>query len=360
MAVFASRRLRAILAMSAVGVVVGAAAAAAQAAPKVQVMTRNLYLGADLTPVFQATTFPQFATATAQTFSKVQASDPIERMKAVAREIADADPLIVGLQEVAVIQTDTTPPTNDGPVTPADSTAYDFLELLLDALAAQGTPYRVVTSATNAANEVPTALGFDVKLTDQDVLLAKADVPAKKLSWSGEGSARFATNLTLSTVVGPVTFTRGYNFADFTSKKRSFRVVNTHLEAFGNAIRSAQTHELLSGALSDTTATHVLVGDINSDPRATGTNPYDLLAGAGFADSWTQARPKSMGLTCCFGELLLDADASIFDSRIDVVLTRNTSKAAHRATIVGTDPGNRTPSGRWPSDHAGVSSRLAP
>jgi hypothetical protein len=48
-----------------------------------------------------------------------------------------------------------------------------------------------VTTATNVSAEVPTALGFDVKSTDRDVLLAKAGLPADELSWTA--SARPTT-----------------------------------------------------------------------------------------------------------------------------------------------------------------------
>jgi len=354
-----SRATVALLAAVALLVVAGASAAQA-ATPRVKVMTRNMYIGADLTPVVQATTLPQFLTATAQAYEKVQASDPPERIKAMAREIADADPMIIGLQEVQLVARDTEPPTNDGPATPATTTVFDFLEMLLDELAANGTPYTVVTSAINVSAETPTALGFDVKSTDRDVILAKANLPSDELSWTNQSSASFATNLTFSTVAGPLTFTRGYNVADFMANRRSFTLVNTHLEAFSNPVRSAQAAELLSGVLGSATEKQVMLGDINSDPSESGTNPYDLFAGAGFADSWTQANPSSAGLTCCFGELLDDPDASVFDSRIDVVLTRNASETARRARIYGTDPDNRTPSGLWPSDHAGVSSTVAP
>jgi len=142
MQISASRLSRAIVALlAAVGlVVVPGVGAAAASTPTVKLMTRNLYIGADLTPVVQATSLPQFLTATAQTFMKVQASDPRERIKAIAREIADADPMIIGLQEVELIETDTDPPTNDGPATPANTTVFDFLQMLLGDLASQGTP----------------------------------------------------------------------------------------------------------------------------------------------------------------------------------------------------------------------------
>jgi endonuclease/exonuclease/phosphatase family metal-dependent hydrolase len=349
----------ALIAALAVTGLVGASAAQA-ATPTVKVMTRNLYIGTDLSGVVQATTFPQFLAATARAFTTVEASDPPGRMSALAREIRDADPMIIGLQEVQLIERDTAAPTNDGPSTPANQVVFDFLQMLLDDLASQGTRYTVVTAATNVSSEVPTALGFDVKVTDRDVMLAKAGLPSDELSWASPSSANFAATLTLPTAAGPLAFKRGYNVADFKSGKRSFRLVNTHLEAFSSFHRSAQANELLSLPLRDQGATQVLVGDINSDPGQVGTNPYDLFATEGFADAWTQANPGVAGLTCCFREALLDPDTSAFDSRIDVALTRNVSAPARSARIYGTDPDNRTASGRWPSDHAGVTASVAP
>jgi hypothetical protein len=275
--------------------------------------------------------------------------------------------MIVGLQEVELIQTDTDPPILDGPLTPANTTVFDFLQMLLQELTAQGTPYTMVTSATNATAEVPTALGFDVKLTDHDVILAKANLPADELSWTDQGSANFDASHTFQTAGGPLEFTRGYNVADFTANGRSFRLVNTHLEAFDPAVRDAQAAELLDpgGVLADSTQKQVLVGDINSDANSEDPSEsatYDLFTSAsvGFADAWTQANPFSAGLTDGFGEFLLDLDASVFRTRIDVVLTRNASGPATSARIYGTDPDNRTPGGLWPSDHAGVMVRLTP
>jgi endonuclease/exonuclease/phosphatase family metal-dependent hydrolase len=162
------------------------------------------------------------------------------------------------------------------------------------------------------------------------------------------------------TAAGPLAFRRGYNVADFTANKRSFRLLNTHLEAFSSFHRNAQASELLTtGPLQDARARHVLVGDINSG-TGTDMSAYGLFAGAGFADAWTQASPGVAGLTCCFGELLLDPDASVFNSHIDVVLTRNQTAPARSARIYGTDPDNRTATGRWPSDHAGVVASVAP
>jgi hypothetical protein len=80
------------------------AAPSAQAAkkkkgPTITVMTRNLFLGADLIPL--ATTDPgaQFEQTATNMFNGVKAEDPNGRMKLVAGEIAKAKPDLVGPQE---------------------------------------------------------------------------------------------------------------------------------------------------------------------------------------------------------------------------------------------------------------------
>src|SRR5712691_1071059 len=69
---------------------------------KVKVMTRNLYLGADLTPVIAATTPAEFLAAVSAVFAEVQATNFPERAKRLAVEIDKDKPLLIGLQEVAM------------------------------------------------------------------------------------------------------------------------------------------------------------------------------------------------------------------------------------------------------------------
>jgi hypothetical protein len=108
------------------------------------------------------------------------------------------------------------------------------------------------------------------------------------------------------------------------------------------------------------------MGDLNSDAAAdpssrTWTPTYGNLIDAGFLDVWATAPKPSRedGVTCCQE----DGDpARTPDQRIDFVLLRTAQEsgdAGHhrgwfRADIVGTKEADRTPSGLWPSDHAGI------
>ena len=325
----------------------------------VRVMTRNLYLGADLTPAITATSFQDLAVKVAQIYGRVQATDFPTRATVLAREIGDADPLIIGLQEVALWRTGA-PGVLDGPVTPATNVAYDFLALLQGALAAAGTPYDAAVVQQELDVEVPSALGFDVRLTQRDVILVKSGLSADELTVNARGSAIYATNLVFNVVGNPVTNTRGWTSVDVTANRRTFRLVNTHLEAFSAFHRWAQAGELLAaGGPTDTALPVVLLGDLNSAPTEPGPfSAYARLIGGGFHDTWLAVNASDPGYTCCNAENLLNPTPTM-TQRIDHVLADWTGSVVS-SRVVGIDPDNRTPSGLWPSDHAGVVAALQP
>jgi hypothetical protein len=109
---------------------------------QVTVMTRNLYLGTDLNPIFQATSLPALYAAVGAAWAQVQANDYPARAQALADEIAANRPDLVGLQEAMLFRTDVPP---DGPATPAETVASDFVDLLVDALADRGLVYDPVS-----------------------------------------------------------------------------------------------------------------------------------------------------------------------------------------------------------------------
>src|SRR3954447_22740662 len=71
----------------------------------VKVMTRNLYLGADLTAGVQASGLQGLVDAAGQILSQVDQNRFQVRAKGLAAEIVKADPDLVGLQEVALWRT---------------------------------------------------------------------------------------------------------------------------------------------------------------------------------------------------------------------------------------------------------------
>src|SRR4051812_11871646 len=78
------------------------AAASADSSRDVKVMTRNLYLGADLIPLASAQNRDEFEQAAAQRFQTVLKNDFPTRAKGIAAEIAKNKPDLVGVQEAAV------------------------------------------------------------------------------------------------------------------------------------------------------------------------------------------------------------------------------------------------------------------
>src|SRR4051812_46334172 len=100
-----------------------------------KVLTRNLYLGADLAPLFNVRSVQELVAATTQVFATVQATNFPERAKILAKEIAELDPHVVGLQEVTLWRSQTPADFHSPPNAP--TIEYDFLSTLLEELAAR-------------------------------------------------------------------------------------------------------------------------------------------------------------------------------------------------------------------------------
>ncbi len=199
----------------------------------------------------------------------------------IAKEIQNADPDLIGLQEAAHWFTgapDGIPGLTPG-ATPATTSAINFLDILQAELAAIGAPYNVVASQNEANIEGITASGFDIRLLQRDVILVKKNaVDAGEASCGNVIQGNYANNLSfpLLGIPNAVTSTRGFVSADCTVNKRSFRFVNTHLEAFSAGFRALQAQQLVtSGPASTVTQKVVLVGDLNSDPSNGSASPPD-------------------------------------------------------------------------------------
>lgn len=305
--------------------------------PTLSVLTRNLYLGADLTPLLTATDLPA---AVLSILGQVQASQPAKRMQQVAREIAAADPDVVALQEAATWTS----------TVPGLTYSYDFTALLLADLAARHEHYRVAVDQANFDSLTGLSVGAALpgRFVDHDVLLVRRGVQLGRT-----GAAHFATQLTYgSTPVGPVTFTRGYAWADVATRGVWTRVVDTHLEAYSAATAGSQAGELVS-ALRRVHLPIVLAGDMNSDPANSTAAAADTFAAARYRDAWTAVHPYRPGYTCCQAATLTGpADGSALDQRIDHVYGHG-ALAPVAAFRVGVRASSAT-APMWPSDHAGV------
>jgi len=333
--------------------------------PRIPVMTRNLYLGADLSTVFEAAADgdgPGIVRATTAAWQNVKATNFPERAGALADEIEHFEPLLIGLQEVSLFRTG--PPDNiTATPSPAEHVELDFLDILLKELDRHGLHYAPVTITKEADAETPgyTALGVlqDIRLTDRDVILARTDVSSSKLQVSNEQTGNYATyaSLPIGQTGQSIRLLRGWGSVDGTLRGKTFRFINTHLEQEGplDAIQVAQGNELLSGP-ANTSLPVVLVGDFNSRADGTGTPTYDNLINSGFDDAWSATHCRELGNTWGHDADLLNTTV-VLTQRLDLVLFRN-NLCALDADVVRDELGDRTPTGLWPSDHAGVVATL--
>ncbi len=373
-------------------------------------MSRNVYLGSDLSGALAATNPTDLALATQQIWNNVQTTDFPHRAKLLAKEIKGAKPDLVGLQEVAIWRGDDLTPAQDGPVTPATTVKYDFLDLLMKELKNQGADYKVVRQQKEADIEAPLSGGTptpvpggdpgDGRLTMRDVVLArkgnKADVKTNL-----DFSQRFDKDesLVIEDIGGVVGFDvvvwRGFIGLDANVRGTQFRFVNTHLEAFDNTAKLAQAEHLVQtvpneagpATVQSAGMPVVLVGDLNSDDEIVetlGNTPghvADELPYAALVDSGLEERSydglNTDGLdaqySCCFNDQLIgEAPATALDDidhTVDHVMVSDDDPGegvdpnSNDIELVdsfatGDDPAQYARFNRWGSDHLGVVSTL--
>jgi len=326
--------------------------------PGITALTWNVYVGAEIERVLQAQTPYEAIVLATEAWAHVQATHFPARAGALAGEIAARRPELVGLQELALYR------TTDRPFDElATHVAYDFLQLVIDSLHARGLDYAAAAVDRTTDIQVPVITGFDpsgqpilagVRFTDGDAVLARADV---RYANPQSGVYRAYIPVTIGNVTTGVY--QGWSSVEATVGGQTYRFVVTHLAGQEvEAIQLAQTEELLA-LLGGESRPTVLVGDFNSDvygadpTRATPT--YGIVRSAGYADSWSQPDRQAPGLTCC-EQADLRNPRPTFDQRLDFIFTRNLPQGARPLSreVVGGQPAQRTASGLWPSDHAGV------
>jgi endonuclease/exonuclease/phosphatase family metal-dependent hydrolase len=346
----------------------------------VNVMTRNLYLGADLGPAINSTSTNDFIEANGGIVRQVEATNFPVRAKGLAKEILSNEPDLVGLQEVALWRE--APPTL-GPVfsgkPEATKVKYDFLQLLLAQLNKGKALYKPVVVQTEFDFEAPAnANGIpgdgpggtgllanaevNGRLTMRDVILARV---GSDVVTSNPKSGNFS-HLLIVKVAGSkeIAVTRGWTSVDAKVRgSKPFHFVNTHLEAFDNeaeypSIRAQQAAELVApGGPATSKLPVVLVGDLNSDVK-TEVKPgdgqaYRVITKAGFRE---RATSKPTG--CCIDSSydLKTGSSKEMNHKVDHILTN----APKQIKLISSGvTGRSKTNGYWDSDHAGLFSSLS-
>jgi endonuclease/exonuclease/phosphatase family metal-dependent hydrolase len=378
---------------------------------------QNQYFGADLSPLVAPPAGDPNA-AFLGVLGNISLSDIPARAQRQAREIARLAPDLVGLQEVlALACVDPTPAQPPGQPSGCDDSRIagaevDFLELTLAALEGLGTPYRAVATVDNFDTRsvelqhsdgtvqplpgLPLVVGDDlvfITALDRDVILASAEIAprVRPVRFPRIGCRRSADGCNYA-FVAPVSlvvpggtidlaFERGFVGVDLRFGGHPYRFVTTHLEipepapgvpasAFFQAAQAAQLITVLK-ATTPARRRLILVGDTNSSPEDEPipgplplrppfdqgiVPPYQQFVAAGFTDAWALRARLDPGFTCCQAADLLNPVSSL-DQRIDMVFTRDAPERA-QMRVFGDRQIDRTRSGLWPSDHAGLAARL--
>ena len=306
--------------------------------------TYNIYLGADLALLFGVSSADELADAVALVRDQLERTDFAQRAAAIARLLVREQVDVVGLQEVS--RWATAPVSPEGEVGPEEVVA-DFLPVLLDALAAAGSPYDVHAVNHNFAGGLPVD-GSWMSIQGANVVLVRR---GGAFTVTAERTGTFDSGFAVATGLEGVTFpiTRSWGWVEGEVDGGRFLIANTHTEAYDAATRDAQRDELLA-AIGDPGCPVAVVGDFNADPSQVAMPaPYD--------DAWTAAgRDPSAGHTCGQAPDLANGVGDLRE-RIDYVFVRDAE--VQECRLVGDRDEDRTTPGRlWPSDHAGVVARL--
>ena len=341
----------------------------AHAADDVTVMTRNVFLGADLGPALGAGGTSEFITAAGEIFRQLEATNFPKRAKGLADEIQQRKPDLIGLQEVA--------PWRKGPVSltavleqkPVAGQVYqDFLKILLKKVNKARRSMKwsrcrrrldFEAPADTDANPGTGSFGADAdyRLTMRDVILKRSGKGIKTKDLQG-AQYKKKNSFTVN-VAGRVEVTSVRGWLSTRAKLKNgkwFTFANTHLEAFDDrtvvpSVRARQAKEFAK-AMDAVKGPVIALGDFNSD--VPGLVPgdeqaFEALLAAGFVDIGT-----TTPLSCCIADsydLKTGGSVDDFDHRVDQIFTTTPKKVTKLKTWV---VGREQSYGYWHSDHAGV------
>lgn len=365
---------------------------ATAANPTLTVMSRNLYLGADVGVALEL--IPDMPAAAQFMWDQVKATDFSKRSALFVEEINRENPDVIGLQEATIWYC-------KPHFWSSKTEVFNFTEELLKALDGRYViaehngmqafnpgysigPIPFLTTVEDPDTFQPlfgsdkAACGFQIG----DALLVKNDRAADVLAVGNtEYEAIYKVVPTLMEI------RRGYTWADIRIGSTTTRFVTTHLESLFSEndipIAALQAQQLIDD-LSKTKAPVIVMGDFNSDPRdprgsdapnpggqptanekcsvgATECNAYRLMRTAGFIDAGPDASDPT-AFTWGMNALLSAPDSNRveaarkmgnnfgFTDRLDYIFFKNGVEVS-TSRVIGIQP-------PYASDHAGIVSEL--
>lgn len=320
----------------------------------VTTMTRNMFPGADLSPIVMADPYSEdsLVAAAESIAEEVIESNIPGRAALIAAEIAANRPDLVALQEATKWKFKST----------RGMIVLDQLELLMTALQKAGQHYRVAVVQKLTDVRINGLISY----TDHDAILVRTDRP---LNVVASETHIYDALLSFPFMDDVIEVLRGWIAVDVKLHGSRFKFVNTHLEAplpgdfmeLTQYIQFLQAQQLVA-ALSTSGTPVILAGDFNSDAEPTPGYPpdetpsYSFLVtpesygGGGYLDPWHEFHSADdYGYTWPLF-IMVDGIVVAVDpiERIDLIL----SKGPEAVSIerIGTS----SIDGLFASDHAGV------
>ena len=247
----------------------------ANATSEITVMTRNIYLGADVGKALAL--IPDLPAAAQYMWDQMRKTDFESRSKLLAGEINQYKPDVIGIQEATIWRCQKN-------LWSKATTIYDFVEILLKQLSGE---YEV--AALNSATAYNP--GFSIspipyltKVIDPgvfqrifsqdsafcgfetgDTLLVKKQLQSEVINLGNtEYEASYSIVPTLMTIY------RGYTWADIKINGTPTRFITTHLESLWDENKipnsAIQARQLIADT-SNTKMPLIIMGDFNSDPK---------------------------------------------------------------------------------------------
>jgi endonuclease/exonuclease/phosphatase family metal-dependent hydrolase len=282
-----------------------------------------------------------------------------ERANAIAKEIEKTRPHVVGLQEMSNTYQQDGSDFIIGNIIIASDPLYNFQEILMDAIEAQGLNYTVAAVVENADVELPMLIGFsgttpllrDVRLVDHDIILVRNDV-----TFSEPEAVTYDSMLVVPD--GPIYIPRGYVKIKAKVGETEFVYANTHLESADIiSIRKGQAEQLLAD-LADETLPVIISGDFNS--VAPSGQTYQYVLAQGYTDTWLDNPLTYNENGYTFGHASnLQNETPSFRIRIDFnFINADNNPTIGEGFVLGDETRDKTSSGLWASDHGGVVTKI--